>query len=148
MKKKPMRKSQRKPLRATKRKRAAKKPIVVPDTLLAVIKAGIAKGTIAVVKLKPAVVKITDGVASPTSQHVKRIIVNRIKWRSTDDRGYSVEFKDGRWPFVEAPCTIEVPPGGDSAPYTVYRNAEPGTYDYAIYGGKPGPGVPDVIVDP
>lgn len=99
------------------------------------------------------VIEIKEGVAGQGSVHLRRhpvtFLPDRVQWVNLDARGRTVVFKDGAWPFLEPPQDILIPAHGNSCIFTVYVDATPGGYGYAILPAEEqGPGQPEVVIDP
>jgi hypothetical protein len=98
-------------------------------------------------------IKIQDGIASQGAAHLRRhagaLLPDRVQWINLDDRGRTVVFKDGLWPFIEPPQDIRIRAHDSSRIFTVYGGAALGGYGYAILPLEAqGPGEPQIVVDP
>ena len=99
------------------------------------------------------VIEIQEGIPGQNTVHLRRhaatIAPDRVQWANLDDRGRTVVFVDGLWPFLEPPQEIRIRSHGCSPIFTVYIGAAMRGYAYVILPPEEqGPGEPQVVVDP
>ncbi len=116
------------------------------DKWLNVVIKGLRTGRVGVITWAPKIIKLDTCAAVPESLPASRSLGHRVAWKNNCGHGHTLRFP-GEWPFVEPREDIKVYPYSLSKAYTVKPDAGLGPHKYMI-SDSPGPGEPDIDIDP